>query len=173
METVSQNRGRKNSSFIVDFADKYVRITVESEELMNKPLFRVRFHLQRGKNYMHWQISWNHNSKRGPSYMYVDPKESNIEMYGCKLINKKAAAKRVHAAGKKDVCGWVECESICVIEPEKYPLDNLEQLRYNPIVEPSWRRDEDDGEFDWDNYTFDSLVTDGNKVRVLEEICYA
>ena len=101
-------------------------------------------------------------------YMYVDPKESNIEMHGCKLINKKNAAKRVHAAGKKDVCGWVECESICVIEPEKYPLDNLEQLRYNPIVEPSWRRQEDDGEFDWDNYTFDSLVTDGNKVRVLE-----
>ena len=43
METVSQNRRRKNSSFIVDIVDKYVRITVESEELMNKPLLESDF----------------------------------------------------------------------------------------------------------------------------------
>ena len=144
------------------------KISTEREEIM----FRVRFHLQRGEHYLPWQISWNHNGKR-TSYMYVNPAESNIEMFNCKLVNKKNAAKRVHAAGKKDVCGWVECETLRMIEPERYPVDSLEQLRYNPIVDPSWRREEDDGDFDWDNYTFDSLVTDGNKVRVLEEICYA
>ena len=96
-------------------------------------------------------------------------------MRGAKLINKKNAAKKVHAAGKKDVCGWVECDEFLVHYRQDidFPLDNLERLRYNPIVDPMWRREDDDGDFDWDNYHFDSLVTDENKVYVLEERCYA
>jgi len=129
-------------------------------------MYRVRFHLQRGKHYMHWQI-------RGydGSVQYLDPSKYCVEMLGCKLINKKNAAKKVYNAGVKDVCGWVECENYHIHfreDMENY-LDNLERLRYNPIVDPCWRRQDDDGDFDWDNYHFDSLMTNGKNVHVLEE----
>jgi len=163
---------RQSAKNPLDNTKVSAKISTEREELMSKPVFRVRFHLQRGKHYLHWQISWNHNGKR-TSYMYVNPSESNIEMFNCKLVNKKNAAKRVHAAGKKDVCGWVECESVRMIEPDRYSVDNLEQLRYNPIVEPSWRREWDDNTWDWDDHTFDYLATNGNKVYVIEEKSYA
>ena len=129
--------------------------------------YKVRFHLQRGLHYMHWQIkAWDGTVK------YIDPKKYQIEMYGCKLINKINAARKVNLAGKKDVCGWVECENFDILEKDSLPIDNLERLLYNPIVEPSWRREDDDGDFDWDNYHFDMLVTNGNKVHVLEERQY-
>ena len=132
--------------------------------------YRVRFHLQRGEHYMHWQIrAWD------GSVQYLDPNKYQLELVGCRLINKKNAAKKVYNAGRKDVCGWVECDNyhISLAEDKNYPVDNLERLRYNPIVDPVWRREDNDGDFDWDNYHFDSLVTDGNKVYVLEERCYA
>ena len=132
--------------------------------------YRVRFHLQRGEHYMHWQVrGWD------GSVQYFDPNEWQIQMVGCKLINKKNAARKVYDAGRKDVCGWVECDNyhISPASEKFYPIDNLERVRYNPIVDPRWRRDGDEGDFDWDNYHFDSLVTDGNKVYVLEERCYA
>ena len=132
--------------------------------------YRVRFHLQRGEHYMHWQIrAWD------GSVQYLDPNKYQLELVGCRLINKKNAARKVYDAGRKDVCGWVECDNyhISPAEDKNYPVDNLERLRYNPIVDPVWRREDDEGDFDWDNYHFDSLVTDGNKVYVLEERCYA
>jgi len=132
--------------------------------------YRVRFHLQRGEHYMHWQIrAWD------GSVQYLDPSKYQIEMVGCQLVNKKNAARKVYNAGRKDVCGWVECDNyhITFAEDKNYPVDNLERLRYNPIVDPCWRREDDEGDFDWDNYHFDSLVTEGNRVYVLEERCYA
>jgi hypothetical protein len=119
---------------------------------------------------MHWQVrGWD------DSVQYFDPRQWQIEMVGCKLINKKNAARKVYNAGRKDVCGWVECDKyhISPASDEAYPVDNLERLRYNPIVDPVWRREDDDGDFDWDNCHFDSLVTNGNRVYVLEERCYA
>ena len=132
--------------------------------------YRVRFHLQRGEHYMHWQVR-----AYDGSVQYLDPNKYCVEMLGCKLINKKNAAKKVHAAGKKDVCGWVECDKYYIHfreDMENY-LDSLERLRYNPIVDPRWRREDDEGEFDWDNYHFDSLMTNGKNVHVLEEVCFA
>ena len=117
---------------------------------------------------MHWQIrAWDGTVK------YLDPQKYQIEMRGCTLINKKNAAEKVHAAGKKDVCGWVECHNFDILEKGSIPIDNLERLSYNPIVEPRWKREDDDGDFDWDDYDFDSLVTDGNRVHILEEVCHA
>ena len=130
--------------------------------------YRIRFHLQRGEHYMHWQVR-----AYDGSVQYLDPSKYQIEMLGCKLINKKNAARKVYNAGKKDVCGWVECDKYFPRFTGDLPVDNLERLRYNPIVDPVWRREDDEGDFDWDNYHFDSLVTEGNRVYVLEERCYA
>lgn len=132
---------------------------------MRSVKFRVRFHLQRGKYYMHWQI------RQKDFVQYFQPEKYCIEMTNCKLINKKNIANKVYSSGKKDVCGWVECQNYNVHHTKdiKEYLVNCEKLRYNPIVEPSWRRLGDDGEFDWDNYCFENLITLGNNVLILEE----
>lgn len=124
-------------------------------------MYRVRFHLQSGRNYMKWQI------RHGKNVMYVDPSQHNLEMVGCKLVNKLNKAKKVHAAGRKDVAGWVECERV-VINNEN-PVDNLERLFYNPIRDPQWRRESDSGEFDWDNSEYATLITNNKQVYILEE----
>ena len=73
--------------------------------------YKVRFHLQRGQHYMHWQIkAWDGTVK------YLDPNKYQLELYGCKLINKINAARKVNLAGKKDVCGWIECDNFDINE---------------------------------------------------------
>lgn len=124
-------------------------------------MYRVRFHLQSGRNYMKWQI------RHGKNVMYVDPSTDNLEMVGCKLINKLNKAKKVNAAGVKDVAGWVECEHV-IINNEN-PTDNLERLFYNPIRDVHWRRDSDNGEFAWDNTEYATLITNNKQVYILEE----
>jgi len=130
--------------------------------------YKVRFHLQRGQHYMHWQIKAYDGTVK-----YLDPQKYQIEMRGCNLVNKVNAARRVNDAGKKDVCGWVECDNFDIHENNSMPIDNLEELCYNPIKDVHWRRGGDDGEFDWDGTDFDSLITHGNTVYILEENCYA
>lgn len=124
-------------------------------------MYRVRFHLQSGRNYMKWQI------RHGKNVVYIDPSENNLEMVGCKLINKLNKAKKVNKAGKKDVAGWVECERV-IINNEN-PVDNLEKLYYNPIRDVHWRRDSDGGEFAWDDTEYATLITNNKQVYILEE----
>ena len=124
--------------------------------------YRVRFHLQSGQHYMHWQI----RSKDG-FVAYFDPDKYQIEMTNCKLVNKINTAIRVNEEGVKDVCGWVECDSFNICN--NIPVDYLERVSYNPIKDVHWRRSGDDGQFSWDNSRYDSLVTNGPRVYVLEE----
>jgi hypothetical protein len=110
---------------------------------------------------MKWQI------RHGKNVMYVDPSENNLEMVGCKLINKLNKAKKVNKAGKKDVAGWVECDE--VILTKECSVDNLERVFYNPIKDVHWRRDSDNGEFAWDNTEYATLITNNKQVYILEE----
>lgn len=126
--------------------------------------YMVRFHLQRGQNYMHWQI----RSTDGLVH-YFDPNEYQIEMTGCRLVNKIGVAQRVNNEGVKDVCGWVECDNYHVYLRDNVSTEGMESLSYNPIKDVHWRRDGDDGEFDWDNRCFDWLITSGNKVYIAAE----
>ena len=124
-------------------------------------MYKVRFHLAKGANYLKWQV------RQGRTVVYVDPSKDSLEMVKCKLVNKVNKAKKVHAAGVKDVAGWVECERIMI--NNENPADNLEKLFYNPIKDIRWRRESDCGEFAWDDYEFDTLITNGKQVYVLEE----
>ena len=126
-------------------------------------MYRVRFHLQSGKNFMKWQI------RQGKKVVYIDPAQHKLEMLGCKLVNKINKAKQVHKRGVKDVAGWVECDDVVI--NDEIGVDNLERLFYNPIRDPQWRRESDDGEFAWDNSEYATLVTQGKQVYVLEERC--
>lgn len=132
-----------------------------------KPLYgEVRFHLGSGPNYLHWQVKVKQGSKTVDVY-YYDPAKYQLEMIGCKLINKVNKAKKVHAAGKKDVSGWVRCDEVMI--NNEVGVDNLEKLYYNPIRDPMWRRESDCGEFSWDNSEYTTLITQGKQVYVLEE----
>ena len=130
----------------------------------------VRFHLLNGQNYRKWQVNIMQGKKRVDQF-YVDPTEYQLEMRGCKLVNKVARAKWVNKKKKKNVSGWVQCEEV-MIRKDFYPtlpIDNLEKLYYNPIRDVHWRRESDGGEFVWDNSEYDTLVTDGRQVHILEE----
>jgi hypothetical protein len=51
----------------------------------------------------------------------------------------------------------------------RLPVDNLEKLFYNPLRDPHWRRESDNNEFIWDGTEYDTLITDGKQVYILEE----
>jgi hypothetical protein len=125
----------------------------------------VRFHLGRGQNYMKWQVRIKNGAKTVDIY-YYDPSQYQLEMMGCRLVNKVNKAKKVHKAGVKDVAGWVECEEVTVTQ---CPVDNLERLFYNPIRDPHWRRESDCNEFVWDETEYATLITNGKQVYILEE----
>ena len=128
--------------------------------------YEVRFHLGRGENYMHWQVKAMCGRKKLQEF-YYDPFYYQLEMIGCKLVNKLNKAKKVHAAGKKDVSGWVKCDEVMI--NNEIGVDNLEKLHYNPIRDVHWRRESDSGEFAWDGSEYATLITNNKQVYVLEE----
>ena len=128
--------------------------------------YEVRFHLGRGENYMHWQVKAMCGRKKLDEF-YYNPVEYQLEMVGCKLVNNVNTAKKVHAAGKKDVSGWVKCDEVII--NNEIGVDNLEKLYYNPIRDVHWRRESDCGEFAWDDSEYATLITQGKQVYVLEE----
>lgn len=137
---------------------------------MNKLHAEVRFHLSSGKNYMHWQVKVMQGRKKVDVY-YYNPNEYQLEMRGCKLVNRPNKAKKVHAKGVHDVSGWVKCDEV-MLRKDFYPslpVDSLEKLYYNPIRDPYWRRESDSNEFIWDNTEYDTLITNGKQVHILEE----
>jgi hypothetical protein len=133
---------------------------------MKRTHYEVRFHLGRGENYMHWQVKAMCGSSKLDEF-YYNPNEYQLEMIGCKLISNTNKAKKVHAAGKKDVSGWVECDEVMI--NNLIEIDNFEKLYYNPIRDPYWRRESDCNEFIWDNSEYATLITNGKQVYVLEE----
>ena len=74
-------------------------------------MFEVRFHLQSGKNYKKWQAKLRIKNSVEKVY-YYDPFSVQLLLKDCVLINKKNEAKKVNAAGKRDVCGWIKCREI-------------------------------------------------------------
>jgi hypothetical protein len=130
----------------------------------------VRFHLSSGKNYMHWQLKIMRGSKKVDVY-YYNPSEFQLEMRGCRLVNKPNKAQQVFEAGVHDVSGWVRCEEL-MLRKDFHPLlpvDDLERLFYNPIRDPYWRRESDNNEFIWDGTEYATLLTNGKQVYILEE----
>lgn len=125
----------------------------------------VRFHLQSGRNYMKWQVKVVRGGRKVRVY-YLDPSNLQLELRGCRLVNRVSKAKKVHAEGVKDVSGWIECEEVLA---STTLVDGLESLHYNPIKDVHWRRGGDDGQNDWDGTEYATLVTEGRRVYILEE----
>ena len=125
--------------------------------------FRVRFHLAKGKNYMHWQVL---DKKNGFNRDYYDPENCNIKMYNCRLGNQVATARKIFDGANKTVCAWVDCDNLD-IEYRKSPTfkdveeEALTQYKYNPRKNPHWFTDTD---FNVDGKTFLTLTTSKAKI---------
>lgn len=132
--------------------------------------YRVRFHLLNGKYYMHWQIrSVTDNDQligKSKDAKYFDPSKCQIEMFGCKLVNKTNTARKVHTSGKKNVCGWILCDDFDVHYNNKLNINCLNRLTYNPIKDIHWKIFEDDE--NRDNSLYDRLITKNNNVYILK-----
>ena len=127
-------------------------------------MFKVRFHLQTGKHYKHWQIR-----DSAGDVQYYNPATSQLILYNCQLVSQQGAAKRVKRRGKKSVCGWIECDGFQVI-PSEYEktVDYLDRLWYNPILDTDWHMTNIVEPVT--GMVFEQLMTKGN--RVYDALCY-
>jgi hypothetical protein len=106
-------------------------------------MYKVRFHLGRGKNFMKWQVTSNLNTGDGTGakhvVSYVNPQENQLAMLGCKLSLQPTAAQKIHDGANKTVCAWIECESVQVLEVNRLkPNEQDYRIKFNPRQNPEW-----------------------------------
>ena len=106
-------------------------------------MYKVRFHLGRGKNFMKWQVTSNLNTGDGTGakhvVSYVDPQDNQLAMLGCKLSLQPTAAQKIHDGANKTVCAWIECESVQVLEVNRLkPNEQDYRIKFNPRQNPEW-----------------------------------
>jgi len=134
-------------------------------------MFSVRFHLGRGLNYKQWQIKDLVN--KDVQIEYVDPYRYQLVLVDCELICNENKARKVYAAGVKDVCGWIKCRDLYVSDPDLHHLpdvDSLPHLKFNPIVDPNWRVEGMYGNYN--GKKFDSIITSGRHCYI-DTLCCA
>jgi hypothetical protein len=141
-------------------------------------MYKIRFHLAEGKNFLKWQVTHYQLAKPTPAYptgdivkykskevTYVDPEKHTLVMRNCKLRNQVGTAKKIHDGANKSVCAWIDCESVDISD-NPIPTTFMDwQLRYNPRHHPHWR---DAGGNQRDNEEFPLLLTNGRDVYVVD-----
>jgi hypothetical protein len=120
-------------------------------------MFKVRFNLGRGENYLKWQVKMPNKE-----VAYFNPEEVSIMMVNAKLVNNKPTSKKIYEGANKSVCAWIEAEYVSVEGVRSFELSTHKdkQVRYNPRVYPSWIQ----GDNDVDGETYRKLVTSGRNV---------
>ena len=106
-------------------------------------MYKVRFHLGRGKNFMKWQVTSNLNTGDGTGakhiVSYINPQENQLAMLGCKLSVQPTAAQKIHDGANKTVCAWIECEAVQVLEVNRLkPNEQDYRIKFNPRQSPNW-----------------------------------
>ena len=106
-------------------------------------MYKVRFHLGRGKNFMNWQVTSNLNTGDGTGakhiVSYINPQENQLAMLGCKLSVQPTAAQKIHDGANKTVCAWIECEAVQVLEVNRLkPNEQDYRIKFNPRQSPNW-----------------------------------
>jgi hypothetical protein len=95
-------------------------------------MYKVRFHLAKGKNYMHWQVLDTDTNER----RYYNPNKYQLVLYGCYLHNNKKTAQKIFDGANKSVCAWVQCEEVIVSTITDDEVGDM--LQYNPRDIPFW-----------------------------------
>lgn len=111
-------------------------------------MYRVRFNLGRGSNYLKWKIL---NTKT-KEVQYLDPSKTKMILYNAKLCNNKTAAERIYKGHSKYVCAWIECEDIDF--NGKFVTYESDGLFYDPKYRPYWS---DNSSNDIDNKVYDKI----------------
>ena len=82
-------------------------------------MYKIRFNLGRGENYMKWQLKGN-NPKAVAHY---DPEKYCLFLMGARLTNKPKTAKKIHKGAHKVVCAWIECDHVIIYRRDEIPLE--------------------------------------------------
>ena len=121
---------------------------------------KVRFNLSRGKNFMKWKVEFP-----GRRPLYYDPNEIQFQFIRCTLKNHKKTAEKIYQGANKTVCAWVLCDVLAFYSPKTVDTSNLEQIRYNPRIQPNWMWR---GEIA-DGCQVNDVVSDGSSLFYLPE----
>lgn len=120
-------------------------------------MYKVRFHLGKGEHFMHWQI------KQGNKIVaWVNPSESNLILWKCKLVNNKTTANKILAGADKSVCAWIECEDCKIAHTASMP-NTWAIVKFNPKKCNHWYP-ADKPDLDIDRERFDIIYTSGRTV---------
>lgn len=118
-------------------------------------LYKVRFHLQYGEHFMHWQVK---NIKTGET-LYFNPEECSLVMKDCVLRNHPNQAQKILDGGHKTVVAWIECKQVEVINS----VDNIPpvctKINYNPRKNVHWNYKFGKTDIVADGEQFEELVT--------------
>lgn len=124
-------------------------------------MYKIRFHLGRGDNFMKWQVKHPNNFVE-----YFRPEERQLAMFNAKLRVQPSAAKKIHEGACKTVCAWIECEEFQVLGQADLVKKNLGDfsIRFNPHVNPNWV---DPGNNNISGDKFDLIMTEDRSLFVV------
>lgn len=102
---------------------------------------KLRFHLQRGENYMKWQ--YKTSDKKTTKYF---PTKDFYGVIRGKLHNNRKVADAIHSGSNKNVCAWIASinglsaanswELMC--SEVNFMNGDYLQVQYNPRNKPYW-----------------------------------
>ena len=129
-------------------------------------MYKIRFHLGAGRNYMKWQIKDGEGKTR-----YLDPDANIIVATNATLKNRKGTAQKIYEGCNKTVCAWIEAEAVEVhkcmgemaIHISMSVLGSSRPVAFNPREAPHWR---DMSGNDIDGTSHKSVKTFGRSVYV-------
>lgn len=114
-------------------------------------MYKVRFHLAKGVNYMKWQITGDASpNKPSGKPFYVEPDEVCLYMLNSRLVNHTSTANKINCGANKSVCAWILCTGLIIHRKDndigKLACENIDtkisnnnpELFYNPRKVPYW-----------------------------------
>ena len=96
-------------------------------------MYKVRFHLAKGKHYLNWQVKYPSGAVR-----YYNPDDVTLIMENGYLRNQIGTARKINGGAHKTVCAWVEADNITVLECPSKPSHRCVKVGFNPRVAPTW-----------------------------------
>ena len=100
-------------------------------------MYKVRFHLARGENFMKWQVTQPNGDKR-----YLNPEHNSIAMCGCKLRVQPSTAQKIHDGANKSVCAWIDCHHLQETN-DPIPMTIFDtRIAFNPKQSVHWMAEE-------------------------------
>ena len=98
-------------------------------------MYKIRFHLGRGDNFMKWQVKHPNNFVE-----YFEPEKRQLAMFNAKLKVQLGTSTKIHEGACKTVCAWIECEEFQALGKPDLVNPNRGDyfIRFNPKYNPNW-----------------------------------